>query len=180
MADTRPITIGAAVIDTYDDTVAYLKNLRTKGRTVRKAAAECKEFGAEKILGFLQQAVLHADEVLRCEALDLIAHISPEHAVAEAGHLLQSANPEVRRAACDILGECPTPDSEQVLLTHLGIEQEPFVRYAATASLRWVGTGRSIPTLSQIAATDKSQDFEGRPIGELASDLIMSLGQQRR
>jgi Pretoxin HINT domain/HEAT repeats len=151
----------------YADLRVLLSTMRKQPGGITAVARAIRDSNNPELIGFIQTAIRSDDNLLRCEALDLLSRVAPLIALGEAISFLSSANVDLRRVGCEIIEEIGDLSAEPALLQCLTTESNPSVRFAAVSALRTTGTTRCLPVLAALAESDSSTDFEGRPISEL-------------
>jgi HEAT repeat protein len=162
-------------MEIYDELISLLSTMRRPGRTVRSLARELARGDIGLVCQFLERAIKGLDDNLRGEALHLLAQVSPPRAADASTGLLADADPTIRWVACGVIEDVGDVSDEATILRLLDRESDPEVRFAAVSALRRVGTPACLPRLGEIAKTDRSTDFEGRPMSELVPKVVTAI-----
>jgi HEAT repeat protein len=119
----------------------------------------------------LRESTFHPDPEVYCEALDLLSRLSPIDSCPRCFELLSDEDARVRQVALDCL-KIMGIRCETSILRVLKTEKDGNVRRACVEALSWIGSARSVGILREIKETDKSVDYEGRPINDVAEGAI--------
>lgn len=142
---------------------------------------DIQEYNVEQNVSELADIANGSDIDAACEAIVILSQIDHKRSQEVLASALDSPHADVRRVSCEeiaCLRSNVYPDLEQKLLDLLETENIESVRYEAVAAISAIGSKASIPSLESIILHDKSIDYEGRPIAELAANAITEI--QRR
>lgn len=117
---------------------------------------------------------MHESDTLH-GALEIAFEYDPHWSILTLSFLLDNEDEEVRANFCGMLGSYPYPENEGLLAEVLKRENSGGVRCVAVEALGEVGSRAAIPVLQDIIATDRSVDYEGRPISELAQQSVQKI-----
>lgn len=166
-------------ISTYDRFEQYLERLWTENYTYDRFVAMVLRLPRAKAVDFLRRASRHPRVDLLCQAIDLLARLSPLDACPRCFELLLHSDQNVRRVAIQSLQTAGVA-CEDAAVRHLETEPDGDARVAWVELLEGFGTDFSIAMLRRMAESDPATDYEGRPMRFFADRAIGAIERRKR
>lgn len=175
MNESEP-TLDLATLDIseYSRFKRHIENLREPQFPYAKFVTMVLHLPRRLAADFLRKATFHASPEVICEAIDLLARVSPIDGCPRGIELLAHADPRVRQVAVQSL-HLMQIRCEISILRLLQAEEDGNTRREAVRFLALTGTSQSLPMLNDLKANDRSVDYEGRPIIDLIKRAIRDI-----
>ncbi|HEX4609693.1 MAG TPA: HEAT repeat domain-containing protein [Urbifossiella sp.] len=173
----KPVDLARLDISTYERFERYIENIKSAEYPFESFVTMLFHLPRWVAVSHLRRATRHADLVVVCEAITLLARLSPIDACPRCYDLLDHADPDVRRVVVKSLHQADVC-CEDTAAIRLATETNGDVRIAWAELLRDVGTDFILPVLCDIAATDTSVDYEGRPTRNFAARAVKAIEER--
>lgn len=142
-------------------------------REVWEAAVEgLRAFDREAFLTTVRDLLQTDDLRLWKKAAYAVAKIQPETATGLLLPYLSDSDPEKRYHIAGLLGDYGTLEAVELLMQILKNDPDADVRHLTAHSLGKLGDKRAVALLQWVKENDKGEDYEGRPIAEMAGKAI--------
>lgn len=140
---------------------------------VEGAYARLMEFEKYYLFEIFAEIIL-AHESLRKVTAKAILHIDAQQGLPLVLPLLEDKNSDIRIHICGLLSQFGDERAIPYRIEMLN-DEDPNVRYTTTFALGKIGSKEVISILQSVKQNDTGTDYEGRPIGDMASRAIQNI-----
>jgi HEAT repeat protein len=146
---------------------------------IKHVVSELRRKDIGKIVPVLTPCLKDANPEFRCTIATVFLACDATTAIPHVGSLIHDEDDDVRGFLCMELGAYKRREAVPLLVDALLNDPDATNRTWAAWGLGNIGDPSALPTLKLAMQNDLGEDYEGRPVKEIAAEAIRRITQEK-